>query len=171
MQMLNCDICGTIYPDTEANCPNCGYARAFAVPEDGVEMPHNAPEKVPGGRFSKKNVKKRLDQKTELEQQELPAEEEPEPVPAPEPETQPEAEPEDENKKKLLAVYRRDVTLNLALFFSLVVLAVSLFYLAVNWGIPWLKAQNWIPAEPSAVVTGEPAIRDRELTGLTGYGF
>ena len=30
MTILNCDICGTSYPESEEKCPTCGYSRAFA---------------------------------------------------------------------------------------------------------------------------------------------
>lgn len=60
MKILNCDICGTLFPDTEEKCPTCGYSRAFVE-----EMPEasDAPavrERVRGGRYSKKNVLRRL---------------------------------------------------------------------------------------------------------------
>lgn len=60
MNILNCDICGTLFPETEEKCPTCGYSRAFV--EDMPE-PSGTPavrEKVRGGRFSKKNVSRRL---------------------------------------------------------------------------------------------------------------
>lgn len=60
MTILNCDICGTSFPDTEEKCPTCGYSRAF-VEEMIDRPPARAPrERVRGGRYSKKNVLKRL---------------------------------------------------------------------------------------------------------------
>ena len=59
MNILNCDICGTSYPDTEEKCPTCGYSRAFdeeTMNQPTVRAPH---ERVRGGRYSKKNVEKR----------------------------------------------------------------------------------------------------------------
>ena len=59
MNMLNCDICGTSYPDTEEKCPTCGYSRAFdeeTMNQPTVRVPH---QRVRGGRYSKKNVLKR----------------------------------------------------------------------------------------------------------------
>lgn len=59
MNILNCDICGTSYPDTEEKCPTCGYSRAFdeeTMNQPTVRAPH---EHVRGGRYSKKNVEKR----------------------------------------------------------------------------------------------------------------
>ena len=67
MNMLNCDICGTSYPDTEEKCPTCGYSRAFdeeTMNQPTVRAPH---QRVRGGRYSKKNVEKR---KKLLQQQE-----------------------------------------------------------------------------------------------------
>ena len=59
MNMLNCDICGTSYPDTEEKCPTCGYSRAFdeeTMNQPTVRAPH---QRVRGGRYSKRNVLKR----------------------------------------------------------------------------------------------------------------
>lgn len=59
-----CEICGTVYPDNATVCPICGYPRN--VGESIEELETEAPqttvrrsEKVKGGRFSNKNVKKR----------------------------------------------------------------------------------------------------------------
>ena len=60
MNILNCDICGTSFPDTEEKCPTCGYSRAFV--EEMIDLPpaRTHHERVRGGRYSKKNVLKRL---------------------------------------------------------------------------------------------------------------
>lgn len=60
MTKLICDICGTSYSDSEEKCPTCGYARAFAEEEPVEVRSFGVREKVRGGRFSKKNVRKRL---------------------------------------------------------------------------------------------------------------
>ena len=59
-KLLICDICGTSYADTDEKCPTCGYARAFDVETFYSERPSVPHTKVRGGRYSKKNVKKRL---------------------------------------------------------------------------------------------------------------
>lgn len=71
-KLLICDICGTSYADTEEKCPTCGYARAFDVETFYSERPTVPHTKVRGGRYSRKNVKKRLQGLTEqtMEKQE-----------------------------------------------------------------------------------------------------
>lgn len=64
MSKINCDVCGTRYPDTAEQCPICGHIREAAgkTAEDVLIMDEARPEpraKVRGGRFSKSNVKKR----------------------------------------------------------------------------------------------------------------
>ena len=64
MSKIICDICGTAYPETATQCPICGSVRpggVEAVPastENGEEAPRTYTY-VKGGRFSKKNVRKR----------------------------------------------------------------------------------------------------------------
>lgn len=70
-KLLICDICGTAYADTEEKCPTCGYARAFEVDSFYSERPSVPHTKVRGGRYSKKNVKKRLQELAELGEREL----------------------------------------------------------------------------------------------------
>lgn len=61
MSKVICDVCGTTYPDTANQCPICGSAKNSAAQtvagsegETGGEYGY-----VKGGRFSKKNVRKR----------------------------------------------------------------------------------------------------------------
>ena len=54
MNQIICDICGFEYEDTAEACPMCGYPRQGAEKTAPVDR-----TKVKGGRFSKKNVKKR----------------------------------------------------------------------------------------------------------------
>ena len=66
MSKIICDICGTVYPDTAAACPICGFpqkegagtAENGSVPVAAAGAAAAAP-KTKGGRFSNKNVKKR----------------------------------------------------------------------------------------------------------------
>lgn len=68
MSKIVCDVCGTSYPETATQCPICGCVR----PSDGIAADVQSQEKqnfrsesytyVKGGRFSKKNVKKRNSQ-------------------------------------------------------------------------------------------------------------
>lgn len=59
MEKVICDVCGTDYPETAAQCPLCGCARA----DGGQTSAGNTEEGytyTKGGRFSKSNVRKRL---------------------------------------------------------------------------------------------------------------
>lgn len=197
MSILICDICGTSYPDSEEKCPTCGYARAFDEAGMLADRPHAVHEKVRGGRFSRKNVRRRMKQKQEAGEEAQPVivhhgaadlpeaepdpveqeqaapveiaapevsvpehvEEEPAaeatPIPVAEPENVPEQTAgEEEKQKKLLAAYRRDVTLNLVLFFSVVIMLASAAYLIVNYGIPYLK--EFTRPSQSVVMTDPP---------------
>lgn len=64
MNKIICDVCGTDYPETAEQCPICGCANAGEQASAGTEAPENeeraARTYVKGGRFSKKNVNKRL---------------------------------------------------------------------------------------------------------------
>lgn len=65
MSKIICEVCGSRYPDTSAQCPICGCinAKAANAPEEIREpvVKADAPERTstPGGRFSKSNVNKR----------------------------------------------------------------------------------------------------------------
>lgn len=64
MSKIICDVCGTVFPETAAQCPICGCAKsptAQAVPqEDAQPNGENAGgyTYVKGGRFSKNNVRR-----------------------------------------------------------------------------------------------------------------
>lgn len=66
MNKISCELCGTVYPDTEERCPTCGTEKPetaeFITP---VREPRPRREYTPtkGGRFSEANVKKRLQSK------------------------------------------------------------------------------------------------------------
>ena len=99
MTTLYCDICGASYPDTEEQCPICGSARALASETPYSDHVPKVGKKVRGGRYSKRNVKKRLNHPEQAEQ-ETAAEvgsvpvHEPEPVAVHEPEPVTVHEPE-----------------------------------------------------------------------------
>lgn len=62
MSKVICEICGTAYPDTEKECPVCGFEKpetAEFVPEDIAGTGAKASGHVRGGRFSKSNVSKK----------------------------------------------------------------------------------------------------------------
>lgn len=60
MSKVICDVCGTTYPDTAAQCPICNSAKSSADnTAAGKGESASGYTSVKGGRFSKKNVKKR----------------------------------------------------------------------------------------------------------------
>lgn len=64
MNKIVCDVCGTSYPDTSSQCPICGTAKTDTnKTTTGQEAGYAY---VKGGRFSKKNVRKRLAGQKEL---------------------------------------------------------------------------------------------------------
>lgn len=64
MNKIICDVCGTDYPETAEQCPICGCANAGEQTAAGIDALEGedraARSYVKGGRFSKKNVNKRL---------------------------------------------------------------------------------------------------------------
>lgn len=63
MNKIICDVCGTDYPETAAQCPICGCVSAGAQTTAGNEVTdeeERAYTPVKGGRYSKSNVRKRL---------------------------------------------------------------------------------------------------------------
>ena len=72
-----CEICGTVYPDNATVCPICGYPRSVgeSIEELETEAPQSTvrrSERVKGGRFSNKNVKKRKKASESYEPEETP---------------------------------------------------------------------------------------------------
>lgn len=60
MGKVNCDVCGTAYPESATQCPICGCVRAAeASASDNGRPDNNSYTYVKGGRFSKANVRKR----------------------------------------------------------------------------------------------------------------
>lgn len=64
MSKIICDVCGTVFPETAAQCPICGCAKSptaqAVAPEDAQQKGENAGgyTYVKGGRFSKSNVRR-----------------------------------------------------------------------------------------------------------------
>jgi len=64
LSKINCEICGTVYPDNATVCPICGYPRNVGesvelLETEVTQTAVRRSEPVKGGRFSNKNVKKR----------------------------------------------------------------------------------------------------------------
>lgn len=62
MSKIICEICGTSYPETAAQCPICGCVKPVdtSAVVDREKKTNAGYTYVKGGRFSKKNVKKRI---------------------------------------------------------------------------------------------------------------
>ena len=61
MNKVVCNICGTSYPENVSACPLCGFARSLDASRENGQRTY---KHVPGGRFSKANVRKRNQGKT-----------------------------------------------------------------------------------------------------------
>lgn len=62
MSKVICEICGTAYPDTEKECPVCGFEKpetAEFAADDAAAYSTDPSGYVRGGRFSKSNVSKK----------------------------------------------------------------------------------------------------------------
>lgn len=111
MRKIICELCGTVYPDTEEKCPTCGSEKPASVeyiPESPAQdAPRREYSHTKGGRFSNNNVKKRLQgkgvapapvprkkpaQPQQARQQQAPRKE------ASQPKANPERKPESSNK-------------------------------------------------------------------------
>lgn len=70
MSKIICDVCGTDYPETAAQCPICGCASAGAQTAAGNDAADidDGPVYTPvkGGRYSKANVRKRLQENQKM---------------------------------------------------------------------------------------------------------
>lgn len=65
MSKINCDVCGTAYPESASQCPICGCVRSANGPESSDASDRGGSYTyVKGGRFSKSNVRKRNQGKT-----------------------------------------------------------------------------------------------------------
>jgi len=59
MSKVICEICGTTYPDTEKECPVCGFEKpetAEFAPDDNISTAAGTSGRVKAGRFSKSNI-------------------------------------------------------------------------------------------------------------------
>ena len=108
-----CDICGTVYPDTAAACPICGFPQkenagvtdSVSVGAESTAVPAAAAaSRNKGGRFSNKNVKKR--NQSEADEAQRPVREKAEkPRKAPRQEApEIEQEPEEKNNRGLVII-------------------------------------------------------------------
>ena len=159
MSKIICDVCGSRYPDTSAQCPICGCANNKAVkaheepqePVVKVDLPERA--STPGGRFSKANVSKRNQGKTFVEE---PAprvkREKPQAKPQVQEDYDFEEEYEEESGKK------RGGFVNVLLVILIIALLGVCAYLFVQFFMPSLFGSDPVigPTEPAVVATEAP---------------
>ena len=163
MSKIICDVCGSRYPDTAAQCPICGCInnKAANAPEESREpavkadLPERTP--TPGGRFSKANVSKRNQGKVfqeELDVRAKPAakREKPQAVPQYTEEYDPEDEFEEESGKK------RGGFVNVLLVIVIIALLGVCAYIFVQFFMPSFFGSDPIigPTEPTVAVTEAP---------------
>ncbi len=80
MDKIICQVCGTGYPGTAAQCPICGYAKPAAPKAPVSDGSSGSYQYVRGGRFSSANVRKRNEQKAAPVSYQRPAAPAPAPV-------------------------------------------------------------------------------------------
>ncbi len=143
MSKIICDVCGTTYPETAAQCPICGCARpadAKTVTRESASADHGeaaAYTYVKGGRFSKKNVRRRLKENNVTA------------IPV-----QPRVEQDDEEEEP----YEDDKStkgLTIAVLALLAAIVAVVVYLAVRFFVPDL-GNLFIPPDTTAATTTAP---------------
>lgn len=67
MSKIICDVCGTAYPDTAAQCPICGCAKGNTEQKVAADthVEDTSYVHTKGGRFSKRNVRRRTQKSTQ----------------------------------------------------------------------------------------------------------
>lgn len=158
MNKIICDVCGTDYPETAAQCPICGCASAGAQTSAGNDAA-DAEEKaaytpVKGGRYSKSNVRKRL-KANQIPYDPIPASD-PEPEYEDDEEQDDEAEEEVGSNRGLIIVV---VILLLAIVAVSAYIAISIFGI----GIDKLPISNTKPSTSQTAPTTEPTTEPTTL--------
>lgn len=145
MNKIICDVCGTSYPDSANQCPICGCVRPAtgaaaesAGNEEGFSRRENYTY-VKGGRFSKKNVKKRNKQLHHENKNEAA------PVPA-------DPEPGGDSSKGLIIAV---VVLLIAVIAVAAYITIRFFCLPGNNAAPTETTVQTVDTEPS---TEEPTV-------------
>ncbi len=160
MSKIICDVCGTTYPETAAACPICGCARPESaknvsgenvLSENGERSEYTY---VRGGRFSKKNVRKRLKQSAAAAA----------PVVHHVPEDDDDDEPiENEKSTKGLTI---------AVLALLAAIVAVVIYLAVRFFMPdlgnmFLPPETTVPATTTEATTEATTVPTVPCTNLT----
>lgn len=159
MSKIICDVCGSRYPDTSAQCPICGCVnnKAVKAPEEirepavKVDLPERA--STPGGRFSKANVSKRNQGKTFTEE---PAPRVKQKKPQAKPQVQEDYDFEDEFEEE--SGKKRGGFVNVLLVILIIALLGVCAYLFVQFFMPSFFGSDPVigPAEPTVAATEAP---------------
>lgn len=150
MSKIICDVCGTQYPDSAEQCPICGYAHVPAVQEGSEAAPVEelvleSRPKVRGGRFSKSNVRKRI-QDTVYEEE----------IPSRKKAVQ-SYEEEDDDDDEEETKEKSGGLINVLLVIVVIALLVVSGYIFVNYFMPALtESKETTPTVPTGVSTEAP---------------
>ena len=168
MNKIICDVCGTAYPETASQCPICGCARAADAATFGEQFTEDAAaassyNHVKGGRFSKRNVRKRNQNQpeTRVKKQEHPVREE---YPDELPEEEATEQPSKANRGLIVAV----VILLLAIMAVVMYIALK-FFIPVG-GTDKPNETTLPPAQTSSVETTDDGLihcTDLSLTDVS----
>lgn len=163
MSKIICDICGSRYPDTSAQCPICGCVNNKAaqaseqtrVPVEKTDLPERPT--TPGGRFSKANVSKRNQGKVFHEEPEVRTKpvakrEKPQAKPQVREEFDLEEEFEEETGRK------KGSFVNVLLVIVIIALLGVCAYIFIQFFMPSFFGSDPVigPAEPTVVATEAP---------------
>lgn len=136
MSKVICDVCGVTYPETASVCPICGTAKATTAQTAArmdLQDEEDAVSYTKGGHFSKRNVKKRNQEKTvatKAARPERPAKaERPARTERPERYDRPVRREKNENNKT-------NLFLVIVIILLLIAIVVVAFYIAANYFLP-----------------------------------
>ena len=161
MDKIVCEVCGTSYSESAAQCPICGFANSgsadiFAAGDIETGSARPQYQQVKGGRFSAKNVKKRNQQKAaaaahiaEKPIKKKPAEQ---PSLAPEP-AKPKKAPEKKKAKK--SGSNRGLVITVLVLLLAIIAVIG--YIAVTFVLPVVMPKKDAPkATEAPVATAAP---------------
>lgn len=153
MRKIICELCGTVYPDTEEKCPTCGTEKPASVeyiPESPATGTRREYTPTKGGRFSNTNVKKRLQGKGVAPApapQKKPAAQQPTRQQAPR-KAQPKSKKESESSNKGLVI---------AAIVLVIAIIAMLIYIYVTFLMP-------VPQKPEGTKDTTPVIPQQTTT-------
>ena len=150
MNQIICDICGSEYPEGYDRCPVCSYPRQGGEKIVAAGAVEPVQEKVKGGQFSAKNVRKRRKaQKKAAQAAELAAAA----MAVQEPEN-PEEEPTPEKQK---GNPNRPLWITIAVLLAAIILVTAYIALRFGQGLGmFLPAQTTVPATTVPTETTQP---------------